>query len=87
MSQQSSEINRLHSQLNDLRRERQKYQDPLAEHTRRLFDYSRQGREYRDSLSDNHRRQFDDWERKLHGVEDEMARVIRRLNQLVGSND
>jgi hypothetical protein len=82
MSQQSLEIDRLHSQLKDLRRKRQKYQAPLAKHTRLLFDYSPQGWEYRNSLSDNHRRQFVEWEHKLHGVEGEMAGVIRRLNQL-----
>jgi hypothetical protein len=82
MSQQSSEINRLKSQLNDLCRKRQEYQTPLAKHTRLLFDYSPRGWEYRNSLSPNHRLQLDEWEHGLHRVEDEMAGVVRRLNQL-----
>jgi DNA repair exonuclease SbcCD ATPase subunit len=82
MSQQSSEINRLKSQFQDLLREYKKYQDPLAEHVRRFCDYSPQGWQYRMSLSSNHLRQFDEWERELSRVECEMEEVIRKLHEL-----
>jgi hypothetical protein len=82
MSQQSSEINRLKSRYDDLLREREKYQTPLAESIRRHFGYTPQGKAYLIQQPSNVLNQEEEWRCKLDKMDDEMVEIVRRLNEL-----